>query len=103
MTTNRTQPHWKEAALAKSEGISDAWDVTKVYAGRLAEWVLFGCMITNIVEVVMTVPPVVANAVLAVQAVTLDIAGFGLASMASEARRQGNAQAAKQAQVPQPC
>ena len=99
MTQQPQQRHWKEAALAKSEGISDAWEVTKVYAGRLAEWVLFGCMIVNIVEVVLPVPARLANGILGVQAVTLDIAGFGLASMASEARRQGHEQAAKHAQV----
>jgi len=99
VTQQPQQPHWKEAALAKSEAISDAWEVTKVYAGRLAEWVLFGCMIANIVQVVLPVPASLANSILGVQAVTLDIAGFGLASMASEARRQGHEQAATQARV----
>jgi hypothetical protein len=42
---------WKDKALEKSEVITDAWEVTKVYFGRLAEWVLFGCMIANIIEI----------------------------------------------------
>ncbi|MBV9689634.1 MAG: hypothetical protein JO202_07970 [Ktedonobacteraceae bacterium] len=90
---------WPERAMEQAEAISDAWEVCKAYAGRLAEWVLFGCMVANIVEVLAPVPPVVENVVLSVQAITLDIAGFGLATMAGQARRQGHERAASRARV----
>lgn len=97
-----SQPqHWRDIAIAHSEIISDAWEVTKAYSARLAEWVLFLCMIFNIVEILPEVhlPSAISSAVLATQAVTLDIAGFGLASMADHARRCGNTKAAKRAAV----
>ncbi|MBV9691981.1 MAG: hypothetical protein JO202_19990 [Ktedonobacteraceae bacterium] len=95
----RQPQHWPERAMEQAEAISDAWEVCKVYAGRLAEWVLFGCMVANLIEVVVTVPPGFGSSVLIVQAITLDIAGFGLASMAAQARRQGREQAARTARV----
>jgi hypothetical protein len=93
--------HWKDRAIAKSEAITDAWEVTKVYAGRLAEWVLFGCMIANIIEILPGVSlwPFVSNFVLGTQSITLDVAGFGLASMADHARANGDEQAAGRAEL----
>jgi hypothetical protein len=83
---------WKDKALEKSEVITDAWEVTKVYLGRLAEWVLFGCMIANIIEILpgLAISLIFSNIVLGVQAVTLDIAGFGLAAMGDHARAKGD-------------
>ncbi len=94
-----TPHHWRDIAIAKSEIITDAWEVTKAYSARIAEWVLFICMIFNIVEILPGVHllSAVSNAVLATQVVALDIAGFGLASMADHARRMGNEAAAKRA------
>ena len=63
MTTNT----WREAALAKSEIISDAWEVTKTYAGRIAEWILFLCMVMNILEILVTLPTTLSNIVLGTQ------------------------------------
>ncbi len=93
--------HWRDVAIEKSEIISDAWEVTKAYAARLAEWVLFGCMVCNIIEILPDIhlPSAVSSAVLGIQSVTLDIAGFGLASMAEHAKRNGNQAAAKRASV----
>ncbi len=93
--------HWRDLVIAKSEIISDAWEVTKAYAARLAEWVLFICMIFNIIEILPEIhlPAAVSSAVLGTQAVTLDIAGFGLASMADHAKRCGNLAAAKRASI----
>jgi hypothetical protein len=103
MPAGQQQPHisWKDRAIAKSEVITDAWEVTKAYAGRIAEWVLFGCMVANIIEILpgVTLWPFVSSLVLGTQAITLDIAGFGLASMADHARRQGDEQAAQQAEL----
>jgi hypothetical protein len=88
---------WKDKALEKSEVITDAWEVTKVYFGRLAEWVLFGCMIANIIEILpgLAISLIFSNIVLGVQAVTLDIAGFGLAAMGDHARAKGDEKAAR--------
>ncbi len=108
MTTNvppqLQPPHppatsWREAALARSEVISDAWEVTKTYAGRIAEWVLFGCMIMNILEILVTLPSALSNIVLGTQVVMLDVGGFSLASMGEQAREQGDERAARKASV----
>lgn len=90
---------WRDAAIEKSEAISDAWDVAKAYAGRAAEWVLFGCMFVDILEMLPgnIVPASIANGVLAVQAITLDVAGFGLQSLADHAERSGDEKAANTA------
>jgi hypothetical protein len=91
------QSHWKERAMTSSQAITDAWDVTKTILARLAEWVLFLCMIMNIIEILpgVVLPALVSNLVLCVQAVTLDVAGFGLASMADHARDTGDEAAAR--------
>ncbi len=104
-TTTPPQPRsaasWKETALAKSEMITDAWEVTKTYAGRIAEWVLFGCMIMNIIQILPGVAlwPSVSNIVLGTQVVMLDVGGFSLASMGDQARQQGDERAARRASV----
>jgi hypothetical protein len=96
---NAHTPHWKDAALAKAEAITDAWEVTKAYAGRVAEWVLFLCMVINIVEMLpgINMAGWVLNVVLGIQVVMLDIGGMSLASMAAYAKEQGSRAAAKKA------
>ncbi len=91
--------HWKDAALAKAEAITDAWEVVKAYAGRAAEWVLFVCMIINIVEMLPDVKlsTSITNAVLGVQVVMLDIGGLSLSTMSAHARLMGDVKAAKRA------
>ncbi len=90
---------WRDRALERAEIITDAWEVTKSYAGRLAEWILFLCMIFCIIEILpgVTFPTWASNVVLGVQAVMLDIGGFALSSMADHARTNGDAQAARKA------
>ena len=108
MTTNVPSPQqprsaasWRDAAMARSEIITDAWEVTKTYAGRIAEWVLFACMIMNIIEILpgVTLWPALSNIVLGTQVVMLDVGGFSLASMGDHARQQGDAQAARRASI----
>lgn len=91
--------NWKDAALAKAEAITDAWEVVKAYAGRAAEWVLFVCMIINIVEMLpeVSLPTSITNAVLGVQVVMLDIGGLSLSTMSAHARLLGDVKAAKRA------
>lgn len=93
------QRSWRDVLIDRSVVITDAWEVTKIYSGRLAEWVLFGCMVGNIVEILpqVGVPLGVSNAILGVQTVTLDVAGFGLATMADSARANGDTKAANTA------
>ncbi len=95
----KNTPHWKDAALAKAESITDAWEVVKAYAGRAAEWVLFVCMIINIVEMLpeVSLPTSITNAVLGVQVVMLDIGGLSLSTMSAHARLMGDVKAAKRA------
>jgi hypothetical protein len=97
----RSAASWRETALAKSEIITDAWEVTKTYAGRLAEWVLFGCMVMDIIEILpgVTLWPSVSNIVLGTQVVMLDVGGFSLASMGDQARQQGDERAARRASL----
>src|SRR5215469_3497856 len=82
--------HWKDRAIQKAEGITDAWEVFKNYAGRFADWILFGCMIINIIEMLGYRWGPLVNVTLGVQVVTLDVAGFGLSSMAEHAIHMGN-------------
>ena len=97
----RSTISWREATIARSEIITDAWEVTKTYAGRLAEWVLFACMIMNIIEILPGVAlwSSLTNIVLGTQVVMLDVGGFSLASMGDQAREQGDERAARRATV----
>lgn len=87
--------HWKDRAISKAEVISDGFEVAKAYGAHLANWILFFCLIANILEM-FQLPFVVAlgNAVLGIQSVTLDVAGFGLATMATHAKSRGDKSAA---------
>lgn len=92
--------HWRDRAIEASEAISDGFEVLKAYGARVAEWILFFCLIANIIELFPLPEPfasVFGNIVLGIQAVTLDIAGFGLATMGDHARRRGDSQAARKA------
>jgi hypothetical protein len=88
---------WRERALERSQIITDAWEVAKAYAGRIAEWVLYICMIANIIEILVEVPVAFSYIVLGTQVVMLDVGGFSLASMADHARDQGDERAAHRA------
>lgn len=98
---NASAPHWKVAALKNAEVITDAWEVAKAYAGRAAEWVLFLCMITNIIAMLpgMDAPAGITNLVLGVQVVMLDIGGMSLSSMAASIRERGEKAAARKASL----
>jgi hypothetical protein len=101
LTTKTPIPHWKDAALQKAEIITDTWEVVKAYAGRAAEWVLFLCMIVNIVEMLpgVSLPATMTNTVLGIQVVMLDIGGMSLSTMAAYIRALGDAEAAKKAGI----
>src|SRR5260370_26579959 len=90
--------------MARSEIITDAWEVTKTYAGRIAEWVLFACMIMNIIEILpgVTLWPALSNIVLGTQVVMLDVGGVLPDSMRDHARQHGDAQAPRRPSVTAP-
>lgn len=92
--------HWRDRAIATSEAISDGFEVLKAYGARIAEWILFFCLIANIIEIFPLPEPsasIFGNIILGIQAVTLDVAGFGLTTMGDHARRRGDMAAAKKA------
>jgi|SRR5450755_1104594 hypothetical protein len=92
---------WRDTAIERSEGITDAWEVTKTYAGRLAEWILFLCMIANIIEMLpgVALAAWLTNTIMGVQVVMLDVGGFSLASMGDQARENGDERAANKARA----
>jgi peptidoglycan hydrolase CwlO-like protein len=94
-----TQPHWRDRAIERSEIVSDALEVAKAWGAHAAEWILFGCLIANLLELFPFFPDRLATAVMIVQSITLDVAGFGLTSMGSSARRRGDSRAANTASV----
>src|SRR5579862_1251160 len=98
--TQQQGMHWRDRAIHAAERISDGFEVAKAWGARIAEWILFFCLVGNIIEI-FPMPHDFAqtfgNIVLGVQVVTLDIAGFGLATMGDHARRRGDERAAKQA------
>jgi predicted nucleic acid-binding Zn-ribbon protein len=103
MATNTPPPQelsWWDRAISQSEMISNGFEVFKAWLARLAEWVLFFCLIANIIEIFPLPQPfagVFGGIVLGTQVITLDVAGFGLASMGASAKRRGDLGAAKKA------
>jgi len=83
---------WKHTAIQRSEVITDTWDVAKVYLGRGAVVILFICMIGDVIQVLpggLLAQWIIAT-ILGVQIVTIDVAGFGLQSIAEAARLNGD-------------
>ena len=92
--------HWKDRAITASAAISDAFDVFKAYGAHIANWVLFFCLVANLIEVVSpTFEALVGLEVIAVQSISLDIAGFGLTAMAASAKSRGDNKSALKASI----
>jgi hypothetical protein len=91
--------HWRDRAIAQSAGVSDLWDVFQAWAGHFTHWILFFCMIENIISMLpdMAIAAWVTNTVLGVQVIALDIGGLSLATLAKYAKEQGHKEEAKQA------
>ncbi len=83
---------WKNIAVQRSEVITDTWDVIKVYLGRGAVVILFICMIGDVIQVLPggLLQQWIISTILGVQIVTIDVAGFGLQSIAENARLNGD-------------
>lgn len=92
--------HWRDRAIARSEAISDAWQVFLAYTGRAAEIILFICMVFSLLQMLPTITlwTWLVNTILVIQMVTLDVAGFGLNSMAKAVRRGGDTATAEKAE-----
>lgn len=92
------QAHWRDRAISASESISDTFDVFKAYGAHLANWVLFLCLIANLIEMVSPGFEAFAGLIIVgVQSISLDIAGFGLTAMAASAKRRGDEKSASKA------
>jgi len=92
--------HWKDRAIAAAERISDAFDVAKAYGAHIANWVLFLCLVANLIEMVSPgFEALLGMAIIAVQSISLDIAGFGLTAMAASANHRGDKRSALKANV----
>jgi hypothetical protein len=92
--------HWKDRAITAAETISDAFDVAKAYGAHIANWVLFFCLVANLIEMVSPgFEALFGLAVVAVQSISLDIAGFGLTAMAASAKHRGDDRSALKASI----
>jgi transposase len=91
------EEHWYDTAIERAKVVSEALEVVKTWGAYIAEWILLICLIMNIVQMFPIVPEVIGNIVLIIQAISLDIAGFGLTSMGAHARRNGSHSAARKA------
>lgn len=100
MSTPAPPRRWRDTWMERSETITDAWEVTKTYLGRFAEWVLFACMVVNVIEILpgVNVWPLLVNTVLGTQVIMLDVGGFALMTMADHAKSQGREKAAAKAE-----
>ncbi|HZU03984.1 MAG TPA: hypothetical protein VFA10_30255 [Ktedonobacteraceae bacterium] len=107
MATLRQQvaQHWRDREIARSETISDAWQVFLAYAGRGAEIILFICMAISLAQMIPTIalPDALTGAVFVVQMITLDVAGFGLTSLAKAVKRAGDEETARRAETVGTC
>lgn len=98
MATNQQQQeiHWRDRAISALSIISDGFEVFKAAGAHVAEWVLWFCLVANLLEMFpLPLPSWYGVTVIAIQSVMLDVAGFGLTSMAASAKRRGDLEAAK--------
>lgn len=92
------EKHWRDRAITAAEVISDAFDVAKAYGAHVANWVLWFCLLANLIEMVSAAFEAFAGmAIVGIQSISLDVAGFGLTAMAASAKRRGDEKSAKKA------
>lgn len=97
--TQQQETHWRDRYIAKATIISDSWQVALAWLGRFAEIILFVSMILMLANIVIPFPSWFVGGVLVVQMITLDIAAFGLETMANHVKRNGNEEAAQNAET----
>lgn len=80
---------WRDRAIERSRVLTDAFEVGLTWAGGLADWILFLCLVCNIVEVLAHLAgSAFSNIVMGTQSVLLDIGGFALLTMAVHAHQR---------------
>src|SRR5215472_6210936 len=91
--------NWKSKAMRKAEVISDTFEVFKAWLAHFANWILFFCLIGNILQTVVSLGSEMAGTLLCIQCVMLDVAGASLYTMAQHAKSQGNEKGARLALI----
>jgi len=95
----RQETHWRDRYIANAAIISDSWQVALAWLGRFAEVVLFISMILMLANIVIPFPGWFVGGLLVLQMITLDVAAFGLGTMANHVKRNGNEEAAQKAEL----
>src|SRR5579859_4283019 len=81
---------WRDRSIERSRVLTDGFEVALTWAGGLADWILFLCLVSNIVEVLAHLAgSAFSNIVMGTQSVLLDIGGFALLTMAVHAHQRG--------------
>src|SRR5260370_3308742 len=81
---------WRDRSIERSRVLTDAFEVALTWAGGLADWILFLCLVSNIVEVLAHLAGTpFSNIVMGTQSVLLDIGGFALLTLAVHAHQRG--------------
>src|SRR5579859_2039935 len=84
-----TVQSWRDRAIERSRVLTDAFEVALTWAGGLADWILFLCLVSNIVEVLAHLAgSAFSNIVMGTQSVLLDIGGFALLTLAVHAHQR---------------
>ena len=82
--------NWKRDAMKRAGVISDAFEVFKAWLAHFANWILFFCLIGNILQTVVSLGSELSGTLLCIQCVMLDVAGASLYTMAQHAKSEGN-------------
>ena len=84
-----TLQSWRDRAIERSRVLTDGFEVALSWAGGLADWILFLCLVCNIIEVLAHLAgSAFSNMVMGTQSVLLDIGGFALLTMAVHAHQR---------------
>ena len=85
-----TLQSWRDRAIERSRVLTDGFEVALTWAGAIADWILFLCLVSNIVEVLAKLGGTpFSNFVMGTQSILLDIGGFALLTMAVHAHQRG--------------
>src|SRR5947209_19572988 len=89
MATIIQQQSWRDRAIERSRVLTDGFEVALTWSGAVADWILFLCLVANIVEVLAKLGGTpFSNIVMGTQSVLLDIGGFALLTLAVHAHQR---------------
>lgn len=81
---------WRDRSIEQSRILTDGFEVALTWAGAGADWILFLCLVANIVEVLAKLGGTsFSNVVMGTQSILLDIGGFALLTAAVHAHQRG--------------